>query len=615
MASNYPNNRIRNFPSPFSTYSRTLYPRTVNEMFDWAEWLWSHNGMYSQAVRKSVRYFITDLEIQGTNGHPIAHDTRRKYEDTLNLTYHIKEQLGLVGDDIIGMGNSFTSALMPISRQLTCPKCGFTSPLSLVDYSFESFKFKGVCPGCDTRVTFKRVDQLRPDNGQEVKFIRWNPRNIIIDYCPITNYAEYYLDIPDEWKSIVKKGDPVWLEQLPWEFVEAVEKNKYFKFNREYFLHLKIAPGSTMTDVMKGWGVPLFMNEFEQVVHIQILDRFNEAIVLDHLMPFRLISPPPTASGGDPVKSANLGRFMSNVKGMIAQHRKDPTSWHTVPFPVQYQALGGEGRELLQPEVLDNATTRFLSDIGIPQEFTQSSLQMNGNYVPLGLRMFERVWDNYVSDINLWLDWATNILATTLTWEPVKTTLNQSSIYEDDEIRNTKIEMAGAGVISKHTAFKAIGVDPDYERERMKEEAAMDEEDAEETAKEQDKANMLKEQMATPPPMTVESMQQMQAQQGGAAAPTGDPSMGAPAAQGAPGTPGSGAASMGQIHTIDDLMAQADQLAQQVLTMDPSSRTSFLLQLGKDNQPLHAQVKQSLEKMENQAGQQGKIMARQGQMQ
>jgi uncharacterized protein YhfF len=68
------------------------------------------------------------------------------------------------------------------------------------------------------------------------------------------------------------------------------------------------------------------------------------------------------------------------------------------------------------------------------------------------------------------------------------------------------------------------------------------------------------------------------------------------------------------IATIDDLMASAEELAQQIMTMESSQRTSFLRQLDKDNPPLHGQVKSALEKMENRAGQQGKVMARQGQM-
>jgi hypothetical protein len=256
---------------------------------------------------------------------------------------------------------------------------------------------------------------------------------------------------------------------------------------------------------------------------------------------------------------------------------------------------------------------KLLSDMGIPQEFSSSSLQGNGNYIPLGLRMFEKVWQHYIDSLDTWLEWFTNILATTLMWEPVTARLISASVYEDDQTRQTKLEMASAGVISKHTAFRTLNIDPDYERERMREEAHKDEEAAQEDAEHQEQSQALTEQMATPPPMTMETMEGAMAEEGNAA--------GAPGVQpdqmGGPSSGGGGGASMGTgaaISTIDDLMGEAQNIASQVMQMEPSARQSFLRNLGKENPPLHAQVKQEVEAMENQAGQQGVVMARQGQM-
>ena len=615
MANSYPSGQLNNFPNPFSTYSRTLYPKTVREVFDWAEYLWLHFGTYSQAVKKSVRYFITDVEVFGTKDNHIDYDTRTKYEETLGKTYNIMDRLGTIGDDFISMGNSFTSAFVPIDRQLQCSKCGVIQPLHRVEYTFDSYTFKGTCPACGkSGCTFQRIDQRRPDKDMEVKIIRWSPRNIIIDHCPITNHSRYYLNMPAEWKTAIKKGDPIYMEQLPWEFVEAVREERMFEFNKEYFMHLRQDAPATLIDTMKGWGMPLFMSEFEQVVYIQILDRFNEAIALDHLMPFRVISPPPQVAGGDPMKSINMGVFMGRLRSMIRSHRWDPTAWHTIPFPIQYQALGGEGKEMLPTEMTDAAVTKLLSDIGIPQEFSISSLQGNGNYVPLGLRMFEKVWGHYTEGLNSWLEWFVGVLAKTLTWEPVTARLIAASIYEDDNTRNTKLEMASAGVISKHTAFRTMGIDPDYERERMREEARQDEDAAKKDARQAEESGMLDEQLATPPPMTMETMEGMMQEEGAApGAPGVQPGqMGQPAAP--PMGGGTSMGNTGSISTIDDLMGEAQEIAMQVMQMESSARQSFLRNLAKENEPLHGQVKAALDKLENQAGQQGKIMARQGAM-
>lgn len=66
--------------------------------------------------------------------------------------------------------------------------------------------------------------------------------------------------------------------------------------------------------------------------------------------------------------------------------------------------------------------------------------------------------------------------------------------------------------------------------------------------------------------------------------------------------------------SLDDIMLQAEQLAQQILTMDSTTRKSQLLQLSHTNEALHAMVKAKLSQLENMAKTQGVVMARSGQV-
>lgn len=59
---------------------------------------------------------------------------------------------------------------------------------------------------------------------------------------------------------------------------------------------------------------------------------------------------------------------------------------------------------------------------------------------------------------------------------------------------------------------------------------------------------------------------------------------------------------------------QAEQMAEQIMTMDPSSRKSQLIQLSKTDETLHALVKEKLRKLEDQAAQAGLNMTRAGQL-
>ena len=74
------NNRILDFPDPFQSFSNVIYPTTVEEVFKWADRLWMRNGIYSQAIKKCVRYFLNDISLEGDG---LSHDTRKKYQNFL----------------------------------------------------------------------------------------------------------------------------------------------------------------------------------------------------------------------------------------------------------------------------------------------------------------------------------------------------------------------------------------------------------------------------------------------------------------------------------------------------------------------------------------------------
>lgn len=66
--------------------------------------------------------------------------------------------------------------------------------------------------------------------------------------------------------------------------------------------------------------------------------------------------------------------------------------------------------------------------------------------------------------------------------------------------------------------------------------------------------------------------------------------------------------------TIDELMAKADEIAQQLLTADHATRRRELTAIKNQNEALHAQVKSRLTQLEQQGKQQGVELARQGQL-
>jgi len=598
---------LNSFANPFATFANRIYPRTIYDVFKWAEWLWLRHGTYSQAIKKSVRYFINGIELFGEG---VGKDVRKKYEEFLIDKFDLLNVIAATGDDYIYSGNSFSSVHIPFIRQLVCPLCGLTRPLNKTkpdkDWNFRNYEFVGKCPACDKDVTFTRVDTKKPKDAAPITILRWAPQHMSIDYCTITGDCEYYYEIPVSDKEKINKGDPLYLESVPWEFVEACKTDRPLKMNKSTFFHARCMTSASLEPKLKGWGLPLFMSNFSQVVMLQILERYNEAIAMDYIVPFRLLSPPAAIGGGDPMLVHNVGNFLSSIRQMIKEHQLDPTTWHTVPYPVQYQALGGNASSVVPVDLLNYVLDQLLTSMGIPQEFYRTTLVVQG--IPIGLRMFEKTWSHHVSVLNKWLNWFLDQCSKFLVWEKVHGRLIPTSVVEDDMIKQIKLNLASANVISKQTALQAIGLDLEAEQARLiEEEFAMQEKLREQQAKDE-KTQMLMEtfKQGMIPPQAYNAsnglgfMPQYQQQIQGAGA--------------MPPAPPIDYTGLGQNPSIEDLLGQAQDLAGQLMTADPTTRRRELTNLKKQNPVLHAQVKQMLENQEQQAAQTGIQLARSGQL-
>jgi hypothetical protein len=587
----------REHGSPFATMARTMFPITLEEVFNWAEYLSLHHGIYSKAIQRAVRYFLTKIEISGTTDFKI----KRKYKDYLEKNMSILDNLARIGDDYMFYGNSFSSVYKPFYRNLVCPKCHSMKPVQQVEYDFGGYKFKGRCWKCQQKVIFK-VNDI-PYKNDELRIIRWNPRTIEIEFHPTSGEYRYYFEAHAKYKSALANGDKIFVENTPIEIINAIANDQKFLFNKGEIYHMKNDVPASFIEDSAGWGFPAFLPNFEQVIHLQMLTKYNEAMVMDYLMPFRCISPGAGKSSDvhDPLLTLDTGRFMNKVMGMIKEHRKDPTSYHTIPYPIQYQALGGEAKDMAPVELLQQALDNLLSSMGIPQEMYKESMEAGGP--PIGLRMFERSWTHFVAELNKYLDWIMSQCSKHLMWEgkALSARLVKTSVLEDDMVRQVKMNLLAANKVSNSTALSAFNIDYEYEVDKILEEQAMFDEKMQEMQRQQQKAQQTQQMFDQGP---------QQAPGPGAGGPQGNPPSPGGAAPGA-GPSGGPQAPGGSMEELD---AQAEQQAQEIMTMDPSQRKSALINLKKTNETLHALVKEKIQKNEQQAAQTGINMTRKGQL-
>jgi len=587
------------FPDPYLDYASTQMPRSIYDVLRWCEFVWISYGTYRMAAQRVVRYFLTKIELTDASD-----DEKEKYEEFINEQLHMMESLAFAGDNTMAYGNCFISLYVPFRRYLSCPKCALEQPIGRVVYAWEGWSFKAKCKGCKYEGEFLRVDR-RALETDKIKYVFWPPQEMRLVYHPVTQNVEYRWQIPEYFRQAIRQGDKFYLEHTPWEIIETIRNDQIFRFDEDIIFHMK---DSTLSGVRTfGWGIPLIMSNFRQAWYLQVLKRYNEALALDYIIPFRVVTPAPgTSKEADPLLNMNVGSFNQRVLNMFAQHRRDPTTIHALPFPVNMQLMGAEGKNLAPTDLIDHGTDEFLNAQGVPAEMYRGTLQWQA--MPTALRLFERTWVSLVMNMNALINWTFGRVSKLKNWENLSGRLQPVTLADDIEKKQIQLQLAAGQQISTQTALAPFGINFRDEVKRVLEEEEFKQEQLarfqEEMVKKQELQGVMAQGaagMAQPGmpgaqpgmPMQPGAQPGMPAQPGAPMQP-GMPQAGMP-------QPGMAQAGPGGSVTPEDMMVQAEQIAQQLLGMPYELRKSELLKIKKSNETLHALIISKMQTFRQQA--------------
>ena len=407
------------FPDPFMDMASLYMPETIPDALKWCEFILMAQGIYWQALSRVAAYFITDVEIGGA-----ARETKDKYKEFLEDQLGIKAIVQAVAMDYMVYGNSFTSVLMPFRRYLSCPQCGLEQPLRKIynnsEFKFRwDFEFRANCPKCHYDGKWTHIDR-RSGAADDIKVKRWNPHEMDLLWDPLTDSVDYIWKLSDDYRQLLRKGDVFHLEKASWEVVQAVKHNQAIMFDKDVVYHMKEEALAGIRN--RGWGISRVLTNFRQAWYVQVLHRYNEAIALDYVIPFRVITPAPRtgtpyAEASDPIASMNLGNFTRYVTSMLRKRRRDPAAWNVLPFPVEYKALGGDATQLAPSELLELGIDTLLTSVGVPVEFYKGTLSLQS--APAALRLFEANWSHLCHNLNRFLAKLVKQVGILMSWEPV----------------------------------------------------------------------------------------------------------------------------------------------------------------------------------------------------
>lgn len=438
-------------------------PPTVKELFRWCQYFFYKDPMIGAAVTKIAEYPVTNF-VYNANSKHVRDEWKEIIEDTLNMKPFLIE----IGLDHFTFGNAFVSINLPFVRWLKCPskECGQMHRLSdtNVEYAFRNYEFKIKCSSCKAHVTAKIVDNpIRDRTG--INFVRWAPKNIDINYNPITGKSKYRYRIPNKIKKAIVLGNRDILVDIPEVFLKALKKKRDIALSDQNLFHFK---RPTLAEEDMGWGKPLIIHSMGRMFYLYVLRRAQEAIAMQRILPLEFIFPQASASQ-DPYTHVNLSSWQGTVAEEIRKWRLDPNYISVVSVPLGFERLGGDGRALLLGPEIEVTNKEITGGMGIPVEMIFGGLSWSGSSV--SLRMLENHFLLYRRLLLRFVNWAKNRIRLYLSLPDVDLGFTEFKMADDIQRKQIVIQLNAANKISDHTMLTELGFDYDDEQSMIEKES------------------------------------------------------------------------------------------------------------------------------------------------
>lgn len=457
-------------PNPMFDFLTGFVPRKLKDLFRWTEYLFYNSPHIFQALTKLADYVLTDITIDTTEA-----STRALYEKFFRKK-KVMATLKACARDRMIYGNVFVSVYHAEKHFLRCSHCQDLRTLDQVDYTYraKNSTFTYTCVECGhkqaTSLDSVVVTPLRDSNGMNI--IRWDPKQIDIEYNPVTGHASYFYNIPPKVSAAVKAGDRLMIDTMPIELLKAASSDgdQVFKFAPDQLYHMKIdAPAGVDTC----WGFPPLTSTLKSFYYTQVLRKANEAIALDHIVPFRVLHPAQSGQSNDPAMMISMARWVEETKVNLKRQRQDPNHIMFSPVALGVTQMGGQGRTLMTVAEVEASEANIVVGLGIPKEFLYGGVAGIGS--PVMLRMLENQLVSQRSDIIELLQWICDSVASRAQWSRVEADMTNFKWVDDIQQRNMLLQLDQMyGIVSKRTLAEINEVDYDQEREQKRTEALED---------------------------------------------------------------------------------------------------------------------------------------------
>jgi len=460
------------YDNPFLDMTSTYLPTSLKKIFKLIGSFLFGDSLINTIITRMSEYPITKLVYEDWE---TSIKTDREPEEIWRLILEecidIRRQLIIAGSNYHGYGNSYISVHFPFKRNITCPECKTKKNItSIKGLKYSNKHYKGKCTSCGYDGNLDFEDIITKDY-RGVNIIHWDILHVDVVFNNITGDSFYYYDIPEVMKKAVSSGNMDIINSTPKEVLTAINANKRLKLNRDNLFHLKRDNISYLVPSERGYGIPAVMPVLKNVVHNQILKKGNEMIAMEYIVPLRMLYPLQQGEVS-PHISMDLGLWRTKVEEAIHAWRKDKNKVLLIPQPVGVHLLGGNAKSLSVSSEIQMVENDIIIGMGTIPEIIKGGASWSGSNV--SLRVVENSYLNYRTDMQNVLNFIKKKISAQYSIPDIRVKFSEFKMADDMQ-RKQMILSAASGspsdaVISKHTAVKEMGYDPDIEYERRQSE-------------------------------------------------------------------------------------------------------------------------------------------------
>lgn len=444
------------YPHPFFDIASTYIPQSMQSLFRHLMEFYLLNGFFNVVVNKLAEYPITDL-VFSDKDKEVGKRWGNYFEDTLQFR-QFQVSCGL---DYYCYGNTLVSARFPITKWLICDSCKHRviAAANRKVWNFRGMEFHLNCPKCSAE-TKAKVEDIPKKTPEAIRLIRWDPSNVQIHFDPLNRTRTYYFRITGQLRADIALGRKDVVEETPQVYLDACRRNEMVVLPADQIFHM-MRPNISGFD--PAWGLPLLFPVLKEAFQLTLMRKSQETVLLEHLVPLRVLFPQPAAGTADPFSSIPLTMWKDAVTAEISRWRWDPAYIPVMPLPIGQQSIGGDGKALLVQPEMQALIDHIIVCMGVPREFIFGGASWSGSNV--SLRTVENMFFGYIQQHLQLVRFVQRKVASVTDW-PLSTPRFKPIRMSDDIQRKQLLLSMRQGDMLSETTFLEECMDLDMEREQ-----------------------------------------------------------------------------------------------------------------------------------------------------